>query len=126
MNDDMPWLNLTQEEVEELRSKKQELTQYGKEKIRELMMNRSFFLDSMFQEENYENVQGSEELENAQKWIVENFQQTTPEKTFDDLTKEQKIQLALNEVDLIEIGVQNDDEFYDSIQFIRKILNSFK
>jgi len=39
MNDDMPWVNLTQEEVEELRSKKQELTQYGKEKIRELMMH---------------------------------------------------------------------------------------
>jgi len=37
MNDDMPWVNLTQEEVEELRSKKQELTQYGKDKIRELM-----------------------------------------------------------------------------------------
>jgi len=37
MNDDMPWVNLTQEEVEELRSKKQELTQYGKEKIRELL-----------------------------------------------------------------------------------------
>jgi len=37
MNDDMPWVNLTQEEIEELRSKKQELTQYGKEKIRELM-----------------------------------------------------------------------------------------
>jgi len=37
MNDDMPWVNLTQEEVEELRSKKQELTQYGKDKIRQLM-----------------------------------------------------------------------------------------
>jgi len=37
MNDDMPWVNLTQEEVEELRSKKQKLTQYGKEKIRKLM-----------------------------------------------------------------------------------------
>jgi len=37
MNDDMPWVSLTQEEVEELRSKKQELTQYGQEKIRELM-----------------------------------------------------------------------------------------
>jgi len=33
----MPWVNLTQEEVEELRSKKQKLTQYGKEKIRKLM-----------------------------------------------------------------------------------------
>ena len=38
MNDDMPWvLGLTDDEVQELRSKKQELTQYGKEKIRKLM-----------------------------------------------------------------------------------------
>jgi len=37
MNDDMPWVNLTQEEVQELRSKKRELAQYGQEKIRELM-----------------------------------------------------------------------------------------
>ncbi len=36
MNNDMPWVNLTQEEVEELRNKKQELTEYGKEKIRRL------------------------------------------------------------------------------------------
>ena len=37
MNKDTSWINLTQEEVEELRSKKQELAQYGQEKIRELM-----------------------------------------------------------------------------------------
>ena len=37
MNEDMPWVNLTQEEVEELRNKKHELTEYGKDKIRELM-----------------------------------------------------------------------------------------
>jgi hypothetical protein len=38
MNDDMPWVfGLTDEEVQELRIKKQELTQYGKEKIRQLM-----------------------------------------------------------------------------------------
>lgn len=38
MNNDMPWvLGLTDEEVQELRTKKQELTEYGKEKIRELM-----------------------------------------------------------------------------------------
>jgi hypothetical protein len=35
--DDMSWVNLTQEEVEELRSKKHELTEYGKEKLRKLM-----------------------------------------------------------------------------------------
>ena len=37
MNDDMPWVNLTQEEVEELRNKKHELTEYGKQRLRELM-----------------------------------------------------------------------------------------
>ena len=37
MNEDMPWVNLTQEEVEELRSKKHELTEYGKQRLRELM-----------------------------------------------------------------------------------------
>jgi hypothetical protein len=35
--DDAPWLNLTQEEVEELRKQKHELTEYGKQKLRELM-----------------------------------------------------------------------------------------
>lgn len=34
--DDAPWLNLSQEEVEELRDKKHELTNYGKEKFARL------------------------------------------------------------------------------------------
>ena len=38
MNNDMPWIiGLTQEEVEELRNKKHQLTEYGKEKLRKLM-----------------------------------------------------------------------------------------
>ncbi len=37
MTDDMVWVNLTQEEIEELRNKKHELTEYGKQKLRELM-----------------------------------------------------------------------------------------
>ena len=38
MSEDMPWvIGLTDEEVQELRTKKQELTEYGKEKIRQLM-----------------------------------------------------------------------------------------
>jgi hypothetical protein len=34
--DDAPWLNLTPQEVEELRYNKQELTEYGKEKFHQL------------------------------------------------------------------------------------------
>jgi hypothetical protein len=36
MNEDMPWVNLTQEEVDELRTKKHELTEYGKQRLKEL------------------------------------------------------------------------------------------
>lgn len=37
MNEDMPWVNLTQEEVEELRNKKHKLTEYGKQQLRKFM-----------------------------------------------------------------------------------------
>jgi hypothetical protein len=38
MSEDMPWvIGLTDEEVQELRKNKQELTEYGKEKIRKLI-----------------------------------------------------------------------------------------
>jgi hypothetical protein len=50
MNDDMPWVNLTQKEVEELRNKKHELTEYGKDKIREMMRNQEPYPDAMFEE----------------------------------------------------------------------------
>jgi hypothetical protein len=35
--DDAPWLNLTQEEINQLRYNKQNLTNYGRERIRKLM-----------------------------------------------------------------------------------------
>ncbi len=47
MNDEMPWVNLTQEEVEELRKQKHELTEYGKEKLRKLMTDPT--LDEMLE-----------------------------------------------------------------------------
>ena len=48
------------------------------------------------------------------------------EKSFDELTKDQRIQLALEEVDWIVIGGQDGEEFYGSIQFIRKVLKSLR
>ena len=35
--DDAPWLNLTQEEINQLRYNKQNLTSYGREKLRTLI-----------------------------------------------------------------------------------------
>ncbi len=46
------------------------------------------------------------------------------EKDFEDLTREQRIQLALEEIDWIVIGGQDGEEFYGSIQFLRKVLRS--
>jgi hypothetical protein len=50
MNEDMPWVNLTQEEVEELRNKKHELTEYGREQLKRLMRNQEPYPDEMFEE----------------------------------------------------------------------------
>jgi hypothetical protein len=50
MNEDMPWVNLTQEEVDELRTKKHELTEYGKQRLKELMRNQEPYPDAMFEE----------------------------------------------------------------------------
>lgn len=46
----MPWVNLTQQEVDELRAKKYELTEYGKQRLKQLMNNQEPYPDAMFEE----------------------------------------------------------------------------
>jgi hypothetical protein len=48
--DDMVWVNLSQKEIEELRNKKHELTEYGKEQLKRLMRNQEPYPDAMFDE----------------------------------------------------------------------------
>jgi len=164
----MPWvIGLTDEEVQELRTKKQELTEYGKEKIRELVNDGKLrvydkakqevtILDDgsswgkvqtpemklevkeMTHEEMLEEAEKREKenqvLDIARNLMEENkeaFQHLAAierkelaEKSFDELTKDQRIQLALEEIDWIVIGGQDGQEFYGSIQFLRKVLRS--
>jgi parvulin-like peptidyl-prolyl isomerase len=47
-------------------------------------------------------------------------------KEFKDLTDQERIQLALEELDWIVIGGQDGEEFYNSIQFLRRVLKSFR
>ena len=47
-------------------------------------------------------------------------------KTFDELTKDEKIKLALEELSAIVIGGQDGEEFYNSVKFIKDVLESFK
>ena len=167
MNEDMPWVNLTQEEVDQLRTKKHELTEYGKEKIRQLMNdNKLRFYDKgketltidgsswgkiqtpemklevkeMTHEEMLEEAARREKEEkvldiarNLMEEHKEAFQHLAAierkefaEKDFEDLTRDQKIQLALEEIDWIVIGGQDGQEFYGSIQFLRKVLRSLR
>jgi hypothetical protein len=50
LNEDMCWVNLTQEEVNELRAKKYGLTEYGKQRLKQLMNNQEPYPDEMFEE----------------------------------------------------------------------------
>ena len=146
MNDDMPWVDLTPEEIQELRTNKQQLTEYGKQKIRELMTHEEMLEEAArreaivakVSEEDYQKVLDAAKekkvLDIAKNIMEENkeaFQHLAAierkefaEKDFEDLTREQKIQLALEEIDWIVIGGQDGEEFYGSIQFIRKVLKS--
>ena len=67
-----------------------------------------------------------EENKEAFQHLAAIERQELAKKSFDELTKDQRIQLALEEVDWIVIGGQDGEEFYNSIQFIRKVLRSLK
>ena len=64
--------------------------------------------------------------EDLEKVMDAAARQELAKKSFEDLTREERIKLALEEVDWIVIGGQDGQEFYGSIQFIRKVLKSLK
>lgn len=47
-------------------------------------------------------------------------------KTFEELTKDKKIKLALEELAAIVMGGQDGEEFYNSVKFIKNVLESFR
>ena len=73
MNEDMPWVNLTQQEVEELRNKKHELTEYGKQRLRELMSKQDMKkMEDAAKNLVLENLTHEEMLEEAARREAEN------------------------------------------------------
>ena len=64
--------------------------------------------------------------EDLQKVMGAAARQELAKKSFEELTREERIKLALEEVDWIVIGGQDGQEFYGSIQFIRKVLKSLR
>jgi hypothetical protein len=45
-------------------------------------------------------------------------------KTFDELTKDEKIKLALEELAAMVMGGQDGEEYYNSVKFIKDVLES--
>ena len=117
MNDDMPWVNLTQEEVEELRNKKHELTEYGKQKLRELMEDR-FYLDEMFEE--------AERREKLNAGFKQDADGNWYRPTLQELTRNERIELAEKEIAYIVMGGQDGREYANSIAFILQVLDSLR
>ena len=69
----MPWVNLTQEEVEELRNKKHELTEYGKQRLKELIYKQDMKkMEDAAKDLVLENLTHEEMLEIAEKREAEN------------------------------------------------------
>jgi hypothetical protein len=133
MNEDMPWVNLTQEEVEELRNKKHELTEYGKEKLRKLIyeqdvkkMNdatKNLVLQNLTHEEMLSIAEEREKL-NAGFKQDENGNWYRP--TLQELTRNERITLAEKEIAYIVMGGQDGREYANSIAFILQVLDSLK
>jgi hypothetical protein len=101
MNEDMPWVNLTQEEVEELRNKKHELTEYGKQRLRELM---SKPIEAKVSEEDYQKVLD-----------LMNNQEPYPDAMFEEAERREKERKALDALDKLA------DENGDALQRLAAI-----
>jgi hypothetical protein len=74
MNDDMPWIDLTPEEVQELRTNKQQLTQYGRDKIRELMDKKEPIVAKV-SEEDYQKVFEEYRKQNKKPTLYEKLEE---------------------------------------------------
>jgi hypothetical protein len=192
MNNDMPWVNLTQKEVEELRNKKHELTEYGKQKLRELMnkdkdlifytngketsrmpcptlgtlttgtkapeikleiektMDCEPYPDEMFEEaerreaerkaldaveklykENGEALKQLAEIEKEEREkLAAGFKQDADgnwyRPTLQELTRNERIELAEKEIAYMVMGGQDGREYANSIAFILQVLDSLR
>lgn len=85
MNEDMPWVNLTQQEVEELRNKKHELTEYGKQQLRKLMTEP---IHAKVSDEDYQKVLD-----------LMNNQEPYPDAMFEEAERREAERKALDAVD---------------------------
>ena len=158
--DDLPYLNLSQSELDELRKSKKELTEYGKQKLRELMDKDNNLIFKTNGKEKFrfpyltlENLtlgtkapetkleiektmdcepypdELFEEAERREK-LNAGFKQDADgnwyRPTLQELTPNERIDQAINELRYIVWGGQDGREYANSIGFIRDVLESLR
>ena len=74
LNDDPVWVNLSPQEIEELRNKKHELTEYCKEQLKKLMNNQEPYPDEMFEEAQRQEDERKKLIDELEVKKKENFQ----------------------------------------------------
>ena len=108
---------LNPEEIQELRKQKYEITEYAKEKLKKLMN------DNPTHEEMIEEAEKREKL-NAGFKQDENGNWYRP--TLQELTRNERIELAEKEIAYIVMGGQDGREYANSIAFILQVLDSLR
>ena len=133
MTEDMPWVNLTQEEVDELRNKKHELTEYGRKQIRKMIKNNNYIPDNDTIEEmtnvkltHEEMLEIAEEREKLNAGFKKDENGNWYRPTLEELTRNERIELAVNEMRYILWGGQDGEEFGNSVAFVVNVLDSLK
>jgi hypothetical protein len=124
--------------VNDLRNKKFELTEYGKEKLRKLM-NKP--IEAKVSDEDFNKIVDAfnnpqpypdamfEEAEKREK-LNAGFKQDADgnwyRPTLQELTRNERIELAEKEIAYIVMGGQDGREYANSIAFILKVLDSLR
>ena len=128
MSEDMPWvIGLTDEEVQELRKNKQELTQYGKEKIRQLMNHEEMLEEAERREAIVAKVSEDDyqKVLDATKTAMDNYKPEPP-KPLSEMTREERVEAGIQEIWWIVQGGQDGREYADSIAFVIQVLESLR
>ena len=130
--------HLSEKEVEELRKSKKELTEYGKQQLRKLMKEP---ITAKVSEEDYQKIVEAfdnpqpypdamfEEAERREKLNAgfkqnENGEWYRP--TLQELTRNERIELAEKEIAYIVMGGQDGREYANSIAFVLQVLDSLR
>ena len=130
--------HLSDKEVEDLRKSKKELTEYGKQQLRKLMKEP---ITAKVSEEDYQKIVEAfdnpqpypdamfEEAERREKLNAgfkqnENGEWYRP--TLQELTRNERIELAEKEIAYIVMGGQDGREYANSIAFVLQVLDSLR